>query len=73
MKNSNPTIYGFCNLLTWLLLFAVSVIIVLHFIKSSFLCAILIIVLFFGTMFFSERVLCRYVNRVVAFFLHDDR
>ena len=64
-------IYGFANLITWIILSVIAVVLIFHFVSSWILCTILIPVAVIGLAFLGERVLCRVVNSIVDFILHD--
>lgn len=70
-ENTKANIYVFSNILAWILLSAIAVLIIFHFIEGLALRIILSIVAIIGLAYFEERIFCRIVGRIVAFFLHD--
>ena len=70
-KKQKATIYGLSNVLCFILLVFVAIFLIFRFIRHFELRIILSIISFIGAAFFEERILCRFVNRIVAFFLHD--
>ena len=71
-ENIYGAIYGLSNVLCFILLAFVAIFLIFRFIRLFELRIILSIISFIGAAFFEERILCRYVNRIVAFFLHDE-
>lgn len=69
--NQKATIYGFTNLLCFIILAFIALFLIFHFIESLVLSIILSVISVIGAVYFEERILCRYINRIVAFFLHD--
>ena len=66
------TIYGFTNFLCFIILASIAVFLIFHFIKSVVLIMILSVISIIGAAYLEERILSRYVNSIIAFFLHDE-
>ena len=70
--NQKAAIYGFANILCFVLLTIITIFLIFRYIKPFGLRLFLSIISFIGSAYFEERVLSRSVNRIVAFFLHDN-
>ena len=71
-ENIYGFIYGLSNSLCCILLTFVAIFLIFRFIRLFELRIILSIISFIGAAFFEERILSSFVNRIVAFFLHDE-
>lgn len=69
--NQKATIYVFTNLLCFVILVFIAFFLIFRFIEAWVLRIILLIISFIGAAYFEERILSRFVNRIVAFFLQD--
>ena len=69
--NQKATIYVFTNLLCFVILVFIAFFLIFRFIEAWVLRIILLIISFIGAAYFEERILSRFVNRIVAFFLKD--
>ena len=70
--NQKAAIYGFANILCFILLASIMVFLIFRFIESFGLRLFLSVVSFIGAAYFEERILSRVVNRIVAFFLREN-
>ena len=70
--NQKATVYGFANLLCFVILAFIVIFLIFRFIGFFELRIILSVISLIGVAFFEERILSRFVNRIVAFFLHDE-
>ena len=71
-ENQKGTIYGLTNFLCFIILAFIAIFLIFHFIEFLVLNIILSVISVIGAAYFEERILCRYVNSIVAFFLHDE-
>lgn len=70
-ENLKGTIYACTNFLCLIILALIALFLIFHFIESLVLSIILSVISVIGAAYFEERILSRYVNSIVAFFLHD--
>lgn len=71
-ENLKSNIYLFSNLFAWILLSIAVILIIVHLVETLVLRIILSVTGVTGMAYFEERIFCRVVGRIVAFFLHDD-
>ncbi|MBP0975847.1 MAG: hypothetical protein J6Z40_12435 [Oscillospiraceae bacterium] len=69
--NQKAAIYGFANILCFVLLAFIAIFLIFRYIESFGLRIFFSVISFIAAAYFEERVLSRIVNRIVAFFLHD--
>lgn len=70
-ENLKGTIYACTNFLCFIILALIALFLIFHFIESLVLSIILSVISVIGAAYFEERILSRYVNSIIAFFLHD--
>ena len=70
--NTKANIYVFTNMFVWIIMSILAVFIIRHYIRILLLRIVLSIAAVIGLAYFEERIFCRYVGKIVAFFLHDN-